>query len=145
MSQRVLSNAEFAEKVNEGGASRRVSDLTEAPKTGVYVSTPDLERKKDGPVTADDAASHRDLIISTRGQHSAYQGGWTDDQRYLDHSINVENVPTAAALALRWKQKSVYDAGNDRYHSGFTAKPAPRSVMRIAHAQHQAFHEGKPK
>lgn len=135
----VLSDRQFADQVNAGGASRRLKDKAPAPASGFYVSTPKFEQAIQRPVTAKDAAQHRDRILSERQQ--GYQGGWNQDgTRYLDHSIRVDDLSTAVALGRRFNQKSVYDAGADKYHSGFGKRTAPKSVQRVA----AALHRGTP-
>lgn len=129
-----VSDEQFAHLANTGGASRRVITREEAPKSGVYVSTPDLEQRYDHNVTAKDVAEHRQRILNTRGAKGVqFQGGWPEDGRvYLDHSINAKHLSNGFVLARpdRWDQKSMYDADKGVYHS--TSRRAPRQVERAS-------------
>lgn len=134
-----MSDQQFAAQVNAGGASRRLSDGAAAPASGFFVSTPKFEQAVARPVTSTDVAQHRARVLSERS--GGYQGGWNDNgTRCLDHSIRVKEFSNAIVLGRQFNQKSVYDAGADKYHSGFARRTAPTSVQRVA----SALHKGTP-
>jgi len=71
----MLSNEQFANLANEGGASRSFK-TGESPKSpGVMVSIPGAEKITDAPYTAEQAKSFKEEN-KTKATGDVYQGSW---------------------------------------------------------------------
>lgn len=131
MSQRVLSDDEFAKQVNEGGATRRISDHT-VPTTGFQVALPtrgfeggDGAYHPNGPLTAHGAHAHQKYIEAAHGggprdeetgphvaDHSGYQGGWHDSETgvtHLDRSVRLLHPGLARSIGRSANQIAIWD------------------------------------
>lgn len=131
MSREVLSDAQFADRVNNGGATRRMSDH-EVPTSGYMVSTPTRgfagsqgSYQPTGELTAHGAHAHQKYLEAAHGgmlstddtgphvaDGSAYQGGWHDKATgitHLDRSIKVYHPGLAVALGQSNKQVAIWD------------------------------------
>jgi hypothetical protein len=76
-----LSDAQFADTVNTGGASRRWDTNEEPPTRGYMISTPSSEAVHPGNVTTEQVAAHRassgaDASARKAAGEEVYQGGW---------------------------------------------------------------------
>jgi len=109
--EEMLSNEQFAELANKGGASRSFSTF-EAPKgPGVMVSIPGKEKITDAPLTSDQANRFRkDHEISATSD--TYQGAWKSGNKiFQDVSKKHTNLPEARAAGEKNKQIAGYDLG----------------------------------
>lgn len=103
-----LSNRQFARQVNAEGASRSVRTGEEAPKTGVYVSTPNREQQYRNDVSPGAVGRHMQKLVNDR--RGGYQGGWKEGKGsvYLDHSVRTTTLGLAVGLGRAYEQKAVY-------------------------------------
>lgn len=132
MTRRIISHAEFAGL--EGG-SRRLSDMSEGPKSGYYVARdPDKPIQQGGSFEAtvkdthpEDVKAHFDLskeagAETARPEHKAsevYQGTWASGgQRYLDvsdrYSASTSGLMHALQHGMANVQLAAWDAHNQR-------------------------------
>lgn len=109
----VLSNRQFHDRVRaEGGASRDIHSLQEAPSSGGFVSTPGSERTHtDEEFTPHAVGAHLKEARANKG--TGYQGGWENREAperpfYLDHSRRTLSVGLAVGLGHVYGQDSVY-------------------------------------
>ena len=108
----MLSNAEFANKVNtEGGASRNFQTFEEAKPHGIMVSIPGAERITDAPLKPEEASRFRkDYDVQATG--SDYQGAWKSGNKvFQDVSRKHETLDSARKAGVRDKQIAGYDLG----------------------------------
>ena len=107
----MLSNEQFANLANEGGASRSFK-TGESPKSpGVMVSIPGAEKITDAPYTAEQAKSFKEEN-KTKATGDVYQGAWkTGGKIFADISVKHSNLPGARAAGVENKQIAGYDLG----------------------------------
>jgi len=107
----MLSNEQFANLANEGGASRSFK-TGESPKSpGVMVSIPGAEKITDAPYTAEQAKSFKEEN-KTKATGDVYQGAWkTGGKIFADISVKHSNLPAARAAGVENKQIAGYDLG----------------------------------
>lgn len=107
----MLSNEQFANLANQGGASRSFSTF-EAPKgPGVMVSIPGKEKITDAPLTADQATRFR-KEHEVSATSDMYQGAWkTGKKIFQDVSKKHTNLPEARSAGEKNKQIAGYDLG----------------------------------
>jgi len=106
-----LSSAQFAEHVNQGGASRsfKTGEVPESP--GVMVSIPGPERISSTPYTVKKADEFKKLHAHTVDSN-AYQGGWkVGNKVYEDVSMKQPTLDSARKAGEEGKQISGYDLG----------------------------------
>jgi hypothetical protein len=110
--EEMLSNQEFANKVNtEGGASRNFQTFEEAKAPGIMVSKPGAERVTDAPLKPEEASRFRkDYDVQTTG--SDYHGAWKSGGKvFQDVSTKHTNLESARKAGSAGKQIAGYDLG----------------------------------
>jgi hypothetical protein len=107
----MLSNEQFANLANEGGASRSFK-TGESPKgPGVMVSIPGAEKITDAPYTAEQAKSFKEEN-KTKATGDVYQGAWkTGGKIFADISVKHSTLPGARTVGVENKQIAGYDLG----------------------------------
>ncbi len=107
----MLSNEQFANLANEGGASRSFK-TGESPKSpGVMVSIPGAEKITDAPYTAEQAKSFKEEN-KTKATGDVYQGAWkTGGKIFADISVKHSTLPGARTAGVENKQIAGYDLG----------------------------------
>ena len=109
--EEMLSNEQFAELANKGGASRSFK-TGESPKgPGVMVSIPGAEKITDAPYTAEQAKSFKEEH-ATKATGDVYQGAWkTGGKVFADLSVKHSTLPAARKAGVENKQIAGYDLG----------------------------------
>ena len=107
----MLSNEQFAELANQGGASRSFK-TGEAPKgPGIMVSIPGAEKITKAPYSAAEAESFR-TEHSAKAKGEVYQGAWkSGDKIFSDISEKHTTLPAARTAGVKQKQIAGYDLG----------------------------------
>ena len=107
----MLSNEQFAELANKGGASRSFK-TGESPKgPGVMVSVPGAEKITDAPYTAEQAKNFKEEH-ATKTKGDVYQGAWkTGGKVFSDISIKHNTLPEARKAGVENSQIAGYDLG----------------------------------
>lgn len=109
--EEMLSNEQFAELANKGGASRSFK-TGESPKgPGVMVSIPGAEKITKAPYTAAEAESFK-AEHSAKAKGDVYQGAWkSGDKIFSDISEKHTNLASARKAGVAQKQIAGYDLG----------------------------------
>jgi len=107
----MLSNEQFANLANQGGASRSFKTGKAPEGPGVMVSIPGNEKITDAPYTAEQASSFKKEYAS-KAPIDAYQGAWkTGKKMFADISVKQKTLPAARKAGLEDKQIAGYDLG----------------------------------
>jgi hypothetical protein len=109
--EEMLSNEQFAELANKGGASRSFK-TGESPKgPGVMVSIPGAERITKAPYSAEEAKSFKEEHAA-KAKGDVYQGAWkSGDKIFSDISEKHSTLPAARKAGVEQKQIAGYDLG----------------------------------
>jgi hypothetical protein len=107
----MLSNEQFANLANEGGASRSFK-TGESPKgPGVMVSIPGAEKITNAPYTAEQAKSFKEEHAA-KATDDVYQGAWKSGGKiFADISVKRKTLPEARKSGVETKQIAGYDLG----------------------------------
>lgn len=107
----MLSNEQFAELANKGGASRSFKTGEEPKSPGVMVSIPGAEKITKAPYTAEEAKSFKEEHAE-KAKGDVYQGAWkSGDQIFSDISEKHTTLPAARKAGVEQKQIAGYDLG----------------------------------
>lgn len=107
----MLSNEQFANLANQGGASRSFKTGKSPEGPGVMVSIPGAEKISDAPYTAEQASSFKKEYAS-KATGEAYQGAWkTGGKVFADISVKHRTLPEARKAGVENSQIAGYDLG----------------------------------
>jgi hypothetical protein len=107
----VLSNAEFANLANKGGASRNLQTFEPAEGPGVMVSKPGAEKITNAPLTPEQAKSFRKQH-EVQATSYDYQGAWKSGNKiFQDVSRKHPDLESARSAGERDEQIAGYDLG----------------------------------
>jgi len=107
----MLSNEQFAELANQGGASRSFKTGESPTSPGIMVSIPGAEKITNAPYTAEQAKSFKEEH-ATRAKGDVYQGAWkSGDKIFSDISEKHTTLPEARTAGVKQKQIAGYDLG----------------------------------
>jgi hypothetical protein len=107
----MLSNEQFAELANQGGASRSFKTGESPTGPGIMVSVPGAEKITNAPYTAEQAKSFKEEH-ATRSIGDVYQGAWkTGGKIFSDISVKHKTLPEARKAGVENKQIAGYDLG----------------------------------
>jgi hypothetical protein len=109
--EEMLSNEQFAELTNQGGASRSFK-TGESPKgPGVMVSIPGAERITKAPYSAEEAKNFKQQYAG-KATGDVYQGAWkSGDKIFSDISEKHATLPAARKAGVAQEQIAGYDLG----------------------------------
>ena len=107
----MLSNKQFANLANKGGASRSFKTGKAPEGPGVMVSIPGAEKVTDAPYTAEQAQGFK-TEYAAKAPVDAYQGAWkTGKKMFADISVKQRTLPDARKAGIENSQIAGYDLG----------------------------------
>jgi hypothetical protein len=107
----MLSNEQFANLANKGGASRSFKTGKAPEGPGVMVSIPSAEKVTDAPYTAEQAQGFK-TEYAAKAPVDAYQGAWkTGKKMFADISVKQRTLPDARKAGIENSQIAGYDLG----------------------------------
>jgi len=107
----MLSNEQFANLANQGGASRSFKTGKSPEGPGVMVSIPGAEKITDAPYTAEQASNFKKEYAS-KATGDVYQGAWkTGGKVFADISVKHRTLPEARKAGIENSQIAGYDLG----------------------------------
>ena len=107
----MLSNKQFANLANQGGASRSFKTGKAPEGPGVMVSIPGAEKVTDAPYTAEQAQGFK-TEYAAKAPVDAYQGAWkTGKKMFADISVKQRTLPDARKAGIENSQIAGYDLG----------------------------------
>ena len=107
----MLSNKQFANLANQGGASRSFKTGKAPEGPGVMVSIPGAEKVTDAPYTAEQAQGFK-TEYAAKAPVDAYQGAWkTGKKMFADISVKQRTLPEARKAGIENSQIAGYDLG----------------------------------
>ena len=109
--EKMLSNEQFAQLANKGGASRSFKTGEEPKGPGVMVSIPGAEKITNAPYSAEEAKSFKEQYAA-KAKGDVYQGAWkSGDKIFSDISEKHTTLPAARKAGIENKQIAGYDLG----------------------------------
>ena len=109
--EEMLSNEQFAELANKGGASRSFKTGEEPKGPGVMVSIPGAEKITNAPYSAEEAKGFKEQYAA-KAKGDVYQGAWkSGDKIFSDISEKHTTLPAARKAGVENKQIAGYDLG----------------------------------
>ena len=109
--EEMLSNEQFAELANKGGASRSFKTGEEPKGPGVMVSIPGAEKITNAPYSAAEAKGFKEQYAS-KAKGDVYQGAWkSGDKIFSDISEKHATLHAARKAGVTQEQIAGYDLG----------------------------------